>query len=395
MKHTRLSSSIAAALLLTSGASMADSISLQQQLDALKAENQTIMERLNATMDMVESGSDNNAHGHGSKGKTTVGGYGELHYANTDSGKEMDMHRFIIYLGHEFNDRIRFFSETEIEHATSDPDGGEVAIEQAYLEFDVADEAAIRAGILLVPVGIINETHEPPTFYGVERNNVEKYILPTTWREGGISMVGRVGESLSYNVALHSGLQINAYTQDDNGNNVLDTFAVRGGRQAVREAPADNLAITAQLKWTGISGLEIGGAVQRQTDVTQSKNTSVAGAATLIEAHTVYQKQQFTLRALYASWTLDGTGPETVGADKQSGWYIEPSYKLTSQWGVYARQSSWDNTAGSSADTENTQTDIGFSYWPHEDVVIKANTQTMKKDGKDDNGFMLGVGYQF
>ena len=388
MKSTILKTTIASALLITSGASMAaNSNDLQAQLDALKAENQTIMERLNATMDMVESTTDktvNNEHGHGTKGKTTVGGYGELHYANTDSGKEMDMHRFIIYLGHEFNDKIRFFSETEIEHAQADKNGGEVAIEQAYLEFDVSDEAAIRAGILLVPVGIINETHEPPTFYGVERPNVEKYIIPTTWREGGVGMVGRMGESLSYNVTLHSGLEITSAN-----------FAVRGGRQAVGEAPADNLAVTAQVKWTGMAGLEIGGAVQRQTDITQAANSPDAGAATLIEAHTVYQHQQFALRALYASWSLDGTGPKAVGADKQSGWYIEPSYKLNAKWGLFARQSSWDNTAGSSADTENTQTEIGFSYWPHEDVVVKANTQAMNKGGVDDNGFMLGVGYQF
>lgn len=387
MKFTALKTAIASALLMTSSVSMADSNDLQSQLDALKAENQTIMNRLNATMDMVESTTDstvNNEHGHGTKGKTTVGGYGELHYANTDSGKEMDMHRFILYLGHEFNDKIRFFSETEIEHAVSDPNGGEVAIEQAYLEFDIADNTAIRAGILLVPMGIINETHEPPTFYGVERNNVEKNIIPATWREGGVSVTGQLNNSLSYDVAVHSGLQIPA----------SNDYAVRKGRQGVSNAPADNLAITARMKWTAMAGLVVGGGIQQQSDATQGTDAA-AGGATLIEAHTIYQHQQFSMRALYASWSLDGTGPKAVGADKQSGWYIEPSYKLNSKWGVFVRQSSWDNQAGNNANTENTQTDAGFSYWPHEDVVIKANIQKLDKAGTDDNGFMLGVGYQF
>ncbi len=382
MKHTRLSLSITAALLLTSTAGMADSASLQQQLDALKAENQTIMERLNATMDQIESSAD--ASSHGSKGKTTVGGYGELHYINTDSTNEMDMHRFILYLGHEFNDKIRFFSEMEVEHAQVDANGGEVAIEQAYLEFDIADNTAIRAGILLVPMGIINETHEPPTFYGVERNNVEKNIIPTTWREGGISINGRLSHSLSYDVALHSGLEISS----------ASTYKVRKGRNGVREAAADNLALTARMKWTGIAGLEISGGIQQQSDASQSTDPT-AGSATLIEAHTIYQHQQFALRALYASWNLDGSGPAAVGADKQNGWYIEPSYKLNTQWGVFVRQSSWDNQAGNNTNTENTQTDVGFNYWPHEDVVVKANFQQLDNAGVDDNGFMLGVGYQF
>jgi len=67
-------------------------------------------------------------------------------------------------------------------------------MEQAFLEFDVNDNNSIRAGIILVPIGIINETHEPSTFYSVERNNIEKYIIPTTWREGGVSLTGRFAQ---------------------------------------------------------------------------------------------------------------------------------------------------------------------------------------------------------
>jgi len=386
MKFSALKTAISGALLMTSSIGMAAGTSdLQTQLDVLKAENQTIMNRLNATMDLIESNAQNENTGvHGSSGKTTVGGYGELHYANTDSGKEIDMHRFVLYLAHEFNDEVSFFSEMEVEHAQVEGNKGEVAIEQAYLEFTLNNNSAIRAGIILVPVGIMNETHEPPTFYGVERNNVETNILPTTWSEGGISLTGRLSDSLSYDVAVHSGLQIPA----------ANNYAVRKGRQSVAQAPANNFAVTARMKWTGIAGLEIGGAIQQQSDATQGTDAA-AGGATLIEAHSIYQHQQFALRALYASWNLDGSGPKAVGADKQSGWYVEPSYKLNPQWGVFVRQSSWDNQAGNIANTENTQTDAGFNYWPHENVVIKANIQQLDKAGTNDNGFMLGLGYQF
>ncbi len=404
-----LKSAIASALILaSSNAISAESDSLQFQLDALKAENKLILERLEATADMLESGnsapstgnmgeeSASHSHSsaktardktfgtHGSKGKTTVGGYGELHYVNTDSTNTINMHRFILFMGHEFNDKIRFWSEMEVEHSqVKDGGKGEVSREQAFLEFDVNENSSVRAGILLVPIGLINETHEPPTFYGVERNNVEKYIIPTTWREGGVSLTGRFGEAFSYDIAMHSGMQITS-----------SNYAVRGGRTNVSKAPMSDPAYTVRLKWSGIAGVEIGAALQYQRDITQSTDAN-AGSATLLETHAVYQTGPFALRALYASWDLSGSGPQSVGADEQSGWYVEPAYKLNSQWGLYARQSSWDNQVNSNNDTQRNQTDFGVSYWPHEDVVVKANYQLLDKAGTSDDGFMLGVGYQF
>ncbi len=406
-----LKSAIASALLLAStNAISAESDSLQLQLDALKAENKIILERLEATADMLESGNINtsptqNTSGeqsshshssaetardktfgtHGSKGNTTIGGYGELHYINTDSTKIINLHRFILFMGHEFSDKIRFWSELEIEHSQVKTEGegsGEVSMEQAFLEFDVSDNNSVRAGIILVPVGMVNETHEPPTFYGVERNNVEKYIIPTTWREGGVSFSGRFGDAFSYDLAMHSGLQVG------------DDYTVRGGRTSVSKAPMQDPAYTARLKWTGAAGVELGATMQYQRDITQSTDAA-AGSASLLETHAVWLTGPFALRALYASWDLSGNGPKSLGSDEQSGWYVEPSYKFTSQWGIYARQSSWDNMVNSANDTQRNQTDFGFSYWPHEDVVVKANYQLLDKAGTDDDGFMLGVGYQF
>ncbi len=410
---TTLKAAIASALLFASSSAIsAESDSLQQQLDALKAENKLILERLEATADMLESGnmgSSNPAQGqaqgesqphnhgsadtarsrtfgnHGSKGNTTIGGYGELHYINTDSTNIINLHRFILFMGHEFNNKIRFWSELEIEHSqVKDGGKGEVSMEQAFLEFDISSSNSIRAGILLVPVGMVNETHEPPTFYGVERNNIEKYIIPTTWREGGVSLTGRFAEAFSYDLAMHSGLLVSS----------SDNYAVRGGRTSVSKAPMSDPAYTARIKWTGAAGVELGAALQYQRDVTQSTDAD-AGSATLVETHAVWQTGPFALRALYASWDLSGNGPKAAGADEQSGWYVEPSYKLTPQWGLYARQSSWDNQPNSANDTERNQTDFGLSYWPHEDVVVKANYQLLDIAGTDDDGFMLGVGYQF
>lgn len=379
--------------LLGTAPALASEQELRQEIDNLKQQNQTIMERLNATSEMLDSSQKGMGH-HGGSGRTTIGGYGELHYNNLsnntasgDDKKEIDFHRFILFLGHEFSNNIRFWSELEVEHAKVDSGGGEVAIEQAFVEFDLNDNLMARGGVLLVPVGIINETHEPPTFYGVERPIVENKIIPTTWREGGVSLAGRSG-SISYDLAVHSGLE----TFSGSGTN----YAVRSGRQGVREAPADNLAYTARVKWSGVAGLQLAAAVQRQTDVTQSTDPT-AGAATLIEADATWQQGPFALRALYATWDLDGSGPASVGADEQTGWYVEPSYKLNPKWGVFARHSNWDNQAGSSADTEYSQTDVGFNYWPHEDVVLKFDYQIQDAPAGSDeyDGVNLGIGYQF
>ncbi|HEC18996.1 MAG TPA: porin [Gammaproteobacteria bacterium] len=367
------------------------------ELETLKNELDTVKEKLELTLDMLE-GQGGQDGGHGSSGNTTVGGYGEMHYSNlsnqTTGGadkKEIDFHRFIIFLGHEFNDKVRFFSELEVEHAQTDKDGGEVAMEQAYLEFDLGPDTVSRAGIFLVPAGIINETHEPPTFYGVERNPVEKNIIPTTWREGGVSLSGRIQPGLSYDLALHSGLETGLMS----GTKTIN-YAVRKGRNAVREAAANDPAITARLKWTGLPGLEVAATVQQQGDITQGSD-STAGSATLLETHVVWQKGPMGLRALYATWSLEGTGPAAVGADEQTGWYIEPAYKVTPKLGLFARYNQWDNQAGDNTDSEYAQTNIGVNYWPHPDVVIKADYQTQDVPaGKDEfQGINLGVGYQF
>jgi hypothetical protein len=111
----------------------------------------------------------------------SIGGYGEVHYNNLDSGNEIDIHRFVVFLGHEFNQNLKFFSEVEIEHSIAgEGKVGEVELEQAYVQWDYKPGHNGKAGVFLLPVGILNETHEPDTFYGVERNPVEK-----NWTQSG------------------------------------------------------------------------------------------------------------------------------------------------------------------------------------------------------------------
>lgn len=394
----------------------------QQEIQRLKARNQELEGKVEAAGAMIDDvqqarGSGTSRAGqpvreaheqtgahtpfhHGQSGSTTVGGYGELHMNKLDGSggasdkDEIDFHRFILFLNHEFDARTRFASELEVEHGfikdKNDGSGstapGEVALEYAYVERDFTDTLQGRAGMLLMPVGIINETHEPPTFYGVERNPIETNIIPSTWREGGVSLTGRPAPGWQYDVMLHSGL----------GTGLGSNYAVRSGRKGVGKAPAKDPAGTVRVKWTGVPGLEIGGAFQHQTDITQGTGAS-AGAANLFEGHVAWHHGPFGLRALYARWDLDGSGPGAVGADEQVGWYIEPSYKITDKLGVFARYNQWDNQAGDdSVASEKQQTEFGINYWPHPDVVLKADYQIQDNDnGQDQDGFNLGVGYMF
>ncbi|MDZ7805169.1 porin [Thiohalophilus sp.] len=375
--------------LLGSAPVLASEQELRQEIDNLKQQNQTIMERLNATSEMIESN-----RSAGGASPVNIGGYGELHYNNLSNNlaggddKEMlDFHRFVLFFGYEYTDDIRFFSELEVEHAYSgESKPGAVELEQAYVEFDLNNKTSAKGGLFLVPVGILNETHEPPTFYGVERNPVENKIVPTTWWTSGAELTGRFGQGFSYNLGLHEGLATSA----------ADDFAVRDGRQKSAKATASDLATTARIKYTGMPGLELAATFQHQSDMTQD-GTDNAGSANLIEAHAIYTKGAFGLRALYATWDLDGSGPAAIGADEQTGWFIEPSYKLTNKFGVFARHNVWDNQAGNSTDTEFTQTDVGFNYWPHEDVVIKMDYQTQDAPAGENeyDGFNVGIGYQF
>lgn len=355
----------------------------QPALAVTDEEFKTLQEQFNQLADQVEDNSKN------STSDTSVGGYGELHYnniSNSDNSKEtkrLDLHRFVIFINHEFNDDIRLFTEFEIEHAlvkdTEDgSNSGEVEVEQAYVQFDLGEHTKANAGVFLIPVGIMNETHEPPTFYGVERNPVEKNIIPATWWEGGAMLSGHYDSGFSYDLALTSGL--------DGGTDI------RGGRQKVSNANASNLAVTGRIKYTGISGLELAGTVQLQDDMTQDTSDEIDGA-TMIEAHARWNIADFTLTGLYATWDIDGEEATAEEKDTQDGGYVEASYKVHPKFGIFVRQNEWDN--GGTGDTAKSQTDLGFNYWPHEDVVLKADVQTQNTAAGDLDGFNLGIGYQF
>ena len=207
-----------------------------------------------------------------------IGGYGELHYNNLDAEDErfdqdeIDFHRFVLFFSYDFSERLRFVSELELEHSVAGEDQeGEIELEQAYIEYDFSERSSGRAGLFLLPIGILNETHEPNTFYGVERNAVENVIIPTTWWVGGIGFTHRMESGLSFDLAIHEGLKLGISQS-------TSETRIRSGRQKTSEADASDFAYTASVRYTGIPGLRLGTAIQYQSDPTQNGDDAVDDA---------------------------------------------------------------------------------------------------------------------
>ena len=366
---------------------------LKQQLAAADAQLAANDQKIEATGDYLET-----IVVPAAVPTTQIGGYGEAHYNNLDAEDsardldQIDFHRFVLFFGHEFTDRIRFFSELELEHALSgDGQPGEVELEQAYLDFALSDTLSAKAGLFLLPIGIVNETHEPPTFYGVERNSVESDIIPATWWEAGAGMSGHFGNGLSWDFAAHSGLAM--------ATEGSDAFRVRSGRQKVAEAAADDLAYTARLRYSGVPGLDLGMSYQYQSDASQVSGDGL-DEGQLLAVNASYNVGAFTLKGVYANWDFSGAAVEAAGADSQTGWYLEPSYRLTTtrgDWGIYVR---YQDVSAARTQDQFTQNEIGVNYWPTEKVVIKFDFRQRDHDlasevGRDFDGFDLGLGYQF
>ncbi len=416
MKLAALRTSILLACLLPLAAVAQDRPSLdemwaiiqkqQAEIDALKDQvaqaNQRQQEtdsRLVATVESLEDYTSNSVASSGGTAleRFSFGGYGELHLnkldqenrlSSGDDKDEIDLHRFVMFTGYRFSDTLRFFSELEVEHSLAgEGKNGEVEVEQAYIQWDYAQNHRLNAGLFLLPVGILNETHEPDTFYGVERNNVENRIIPSTWWEGGLGLNGEIAPGLTYDFAAHSGLN-------------MDRGIVRNGRQKVSEAKADNFAYTGRIKYTGIPGFEFGLSMQLQDDVLQDETINGASdvSGTLMETHFTYETGPFNLRALYATWDFDSDlNLVRSGADEQYGWYIEPGFRITERLGVFTRFSEWDEQDGDDADSEFQQFDVGLNYYLGDTVVFKLDYQN--QDAPDSanefDGFNFGVGWSY
>ena len=341
--------------------------------------------------------------------RTTVGGYGEVHYTNPTGPKTpavVNLARFVVYLAHSFDDRLAFRSELEVEDAKVEggKPGGEVSLEQAYLDYRLADWITLRTGLVLAPVGIINETHEPPTFNGVERPGFDHDVIPTTWREIGVGAVGTIpgGSGLAYRVYLVNGLRADGLSAAE---------GIREGRQEGRQASFANPSFTGRLEWAR-PGVKIGGSFWYggTADTNAAVGTGTFGApVALVSADARYDSGPFALRAVVANISvsdaqaINAAYAQSVGS-RIAGGYLEAAYKvLHTKLNAFIRHERYDTQASVPAGVTRDRTlarritTFGLTYKPTWNTAFKGDYQLLRNaaGAGEFEVLNLGVGYQF
>ena len=354
----------------------------------------------------------------------SFGGYGEVLVGNVkegDANDVVDTLRLVLYNGYKYNDHIIFNSEIEFEHGTtgSNKDGqsGSASVEFAYVDFLIRDEFNLRGGLLLTPFGVVNEIHEPTTFYGVGRPEVERRIIPSTWRESGAGAHGTFdlgsGGELSYRAYVMSSADARGFKASDNR-----SLRIKGNR-----ARFEDMAFVGRLEYDPIPGIRIGGSMYYgNTGQGEEVNgQTIDGLFQMYSVDGQFQYAGLDLRAL-AVWTsLDDAalinqlkeyeGNKSVG-EEQSGWYILGAYNIFSALNSgskymeylapFFRYEQFDTQekvpAGYERNPANdrTQYTIGINYKPIPNVVIKAEYQNLDNAADEaTDQYNFGIGYVF
>jgi len=357
-----------------------------------------------------------------SKNGVSVGGYGEILYQNFSGSREdgspsgltptVDLARAVLYFGYKFDEHFVFNSEIEYEHAVTASDkGGETEVEFAYLDWMSGKRAFnARAGLVLIPVGLINQLHEPPVFLGARRPDVETVILPSTWREIGFGAWGDAGP-FSYRLYLVNGLNAAGFAAD----------GLREGSQEGSLALARSFALTGRLDYTGLPGVLVGASFftgnSAQGQVSPA-GESFGARTTFVDLHLDAKWRGASFRALWAQSTVgdaaainkanDLEGDESVGS-RQQGWYAEAGLDVLSlaratrmSLTPFVRYEAWDTQAevpdGFTRNRENnvTQWTAGLVFKPIPQVVVKLDGQWRRNAAKTGvNQLNVALGYEF
>ncbi|TMH30043.1 MAG: hypothetical protein E6H58_15130 [Betaproteobacteria bacterium] len=346
---------------------------------------------------------------------TVLTSYGEINYNRPTKASEnaqADVRRFVLGFQHRFDAKNKVVAEIEVEHSVSSSgDPGEVAIEQAYIEHQINPRWAVRGGLFLMPVGLLNENHEPTTaYYGVERNFVETAIIPTTWREGGLQIVGSFDSGLTLQTGISTGFDLTKWDAASSEGSESPLGAIH---QELSLAKARDLAVFGALNWRGIPGLLVGGSVF--TGGATHGQAVASARVTLWDAHARWTPGRWDLAALYSRGTISNTaalnaplvGNPTLIPKSFDGWYAQAAYKLWSHedyaLSPFVRYEQF-NTARSFADlgpgltpaaapTERVVT-VGANFQVTPGVVVKADLQRFREN-RDANRVNLGLGWSF
>jgi hypothetical protein len=345
---------------------------------------------------------------------TVLSSYGEIHYnrpTHDSKNAVADLTRFVLGYQHRFDEKTKVVAELEVEHAVSSADDkGEVEVEQAYVERQLARQWALRAGLFLIPAGLLNENHEPTAFYGVERNFVETAIIPSTWREGGIQVVGAFDNGLTAQLGVTTGFDLNKWDANSSEGAESPLGAIH---QELSLAKARDLSVFGALNWRGVPGLLVGGSVFSGGATHGQSPTSAR--VTLWDVHARYTPGRWDLSGVYSRGTISNTaafnaplvGGTTLVPGSFDGWYAQAAYRAWSnadyslapfvRWEQFNTARSFAALgAGLTPDAARTErvVTVGANFNVGSGIVFKADYQRFDLN-RDADRLNLGFGWSF
>jgi hypothetical protein len=359
---------------------------------------------------------------YGLKKGVSIGGYGEVLYDNfasknqsggpSDGEDVITLLRAVVYLGYKFDSHFVLNTEIEYENAVAGGDkGGEASIEFAYIDYMNSPMLNVRSGLVLIPSGLVNQLHEPTSFLGARRPDVEDLIIPTTWRELGAGLYGTAGP-VSYQLYGVNGLNAAGYTADE---------GIREGRQEGSEALAKSWAFAGRVDFVGVPGLLVGASVFTG-DAGQGQfapsGEKISALTTVFDAHADFRWRGLWLRGLYAHTSVaqadlinqlnNFEGDESVGS-RQEGWYLQGAFDVLSlvpgskmSLLPYLRYEQYDTQAAVPAGYErNPENDVkeltaGLAFQPIPQLILKTDWQQRHNAARTGvNVWNASLGYVF
>jgi len=337
-----------------------------------------------------------------------IHGYGEVHYNNPqvdsmdkNAPAEVDVHRMVLGWEYEFTPALRMSAEVDFEHSAT-----EIELEYLQVEYDVAPTMSLRAGNLLMPVGPLNEFHEPPTYHSVERPYLETYVLPTTWQDIGAGFVGRTSNgALAYRAYVVAGLDALGFTTSS---------GIREGRQHGAEATAEDLAMVGRLEIATKGGLTLGtsGYYGGADQGTPGLGSVTVG---LVEGDIRFRHEALDLRGEAAGIAVVNSDSVSIAVGESVGsriWGVNGEAALNLIHGrsqvdgralwLFSRYERFDTNGETAAGidrdptADRTVVTCGVSYHPVREVAFKTDVEFWKNGADQDlTRFNVGAAFQF
>jgi hypothetical protein len=341
-----------------------------------------------------------------------VSGYMELNFSKPqEQSAVLDFRRFVLLFGHSFSERLKFWSELEVEHALVEgaEEKGELELEQAYVDFLLHPAVNVRGGMLLTPMGILNERHEPPSFYGVLRPQVDTVIIPSTWFDVGAGVFGDLGKGLSYKFYGMAPLDATGFTVEE---------GLRGGRQKGSQSFLEDWAQAVRFEYRGVPRLVLGSSLWNGK--TGLNLRTVNPSVRIYEFDGRYRWNRLEWRGQFAQTYLTQARELNLALERQTG--VSPNlaqqmrgFYLEGAAHILPRQSRFDLVGFARYENFDTQFrmprgfqplkqfdrslwTLGASFYPHPDIAVKADYQFLRNESQAvgaPNQLNLGLGWWF